>query len=156
MLPGEIPCAHHGPAPAIEAEDGAWSYAALDDLANRYAHWFRDRGLAPGDRASLVMGNEPALVAAYLGAFRAGIVANPVNNRLGPEEIAYIAGHAGSRAIVATAEYAPVVASALALLRDRPAVLALGGAAEAGLLAQPATPVDARPQAGDGALLIYT
>jgi long-chain acyl-CoA synthetase len=158
MLPGDIPALHPPGHPAIEAEDRAWSYGELDRLANRFARYYLATGLARGDRASLLMGSDGWLAGAYFGAFRAGVVANPINNRLTPEEIAYILDHAGSRCLVVSEEYAAVVAKTLPLLKDPPAVLAIaagdGNAALAGL---PDAPVDApAPGPGDGALLIYT
>ena len=158
MTPGEIPAAHRGPAHALETQDRAWSYEALDDLSHRFAQHFRAEGLQPGDRVSLLMGNDAHLVAAYFGAFRARVVANPVNNRLLPEEVAYILAHAASRCLVFSDEYAGLVESTLPLLAERPALLALGpgSAGEARLAALPARPVDARPEPQDGALLIYT
>ncbi|MBK7659206.1 MAG: acyl--CoA ligase [Betaproteobacteria bacterium] len=158
MLPGDIPALHPPGLPAIEAEDRAWSYGELDHLANRFARHFLAAGLARGDRASLLMGSDGWLAGAYFGAFRAGVVANPVNNRLTPEEIAYILEHAGSRCLVFSEEYAAVVAKTLPLLKDPPAVLAIAsGSGNAALAGLPDAPVDAAaPEPGDGALLIYT
>ncbi len=156
MLPGDIPRLNRGPRPAIETEDRAWSYEALDDLAWRFARFFLARGLEPGDRASFVMGNDPALVAAYFGAMRARVIANPVNNRLTPEEIAYILDHAGSRCVVVAEEYRPVIERTLPLLASPPAVLVVGNGGERDLLAMPATPVTVSPSPDDGALLLYT
>ena len=48
MLP-DLTRAQPRGAPAIEAEDRAWTYGELDDLANRYARRFLSLGLAPGD-----------------------------------------------------------------------------------------------------------
>src|SRR5690606_34193890 len=149
-----------GPSPAVEAEDRSLSYEALDDLAWRFARFFQARGLVPGDRVSLLMANEAALVGAYFGAFRARLVANPINNRLTPEEVAYIIEHAGSRCVVVSAEHAGLIERTLPLLRERPLVLAwsdAGSAEMAELLAMPATAIEAPPPvAEDGALLIYT
>jgi acyl-CoA synthetase (AMP-forming)/AMP-acid ligase II len=151
MLPGDIPRLHHGPNAAIEGEGGDWTFQALDALANRFASLFVAHGLAPGDRASLICGNEALLVAAYLGAFRARVIANPINNRLLPEEVAYILQHAGSRCVVVSEEYTALVESTLPLLEARPIVVR---AADAELAA--ATEVPREPRAEDGALLIYT
>jgi acyl-CoA synthetase (AMP-forming)/AMP-acid ligase II len=76
MLPGDFPRLHPGTRTAIEAEDHAWTYGEIDALADRFAAFFTAE-LQPGDRASLFCVNEPALVAAYFGAFRARVVANP-------------------------------------------------------------------------------
>ena len=156
MLAGEIPVPGRSDRTAIEAEDRAWTYAELDDLANRFARHCRALGLARGDRVSFVCANDARLVAGYLGAFRAGLVANPINNRLLPEEIAYILGHAGSRLVVASVEHLAVVEQSLALLGGRLEVLALARD-DPVLGAQPAEPLSADlPRADDGALLLYT
>ena len=139
---------------AIEAEDRAWTYGELDDLANRYARRFVALGLAPGDRVSFVCANDARLVAGYIGAFRARLVANPINNRLLPEEVAYIADHAGSRCLVASEEHLKVVEDSLGLLQAKPHLLVLGRD-DADLPS--AAPLESPPpQPTDGALLIYT
>ena len=155
MLPG-LTRSHPRDDPAIEAEDRAWSYGELDALANRYARAFREAGLVPGDRVSFVCANDARLVAGYIGAFRARLVANPINNRLLPEEIAWILGHAGSACVVASEEFLPAVESSMGLAACRPAVIALGRD-DARIAAFSAAPLEGdAPTPSDGALLIYT
>lgn len=154
MLPGDLLTPNRGGKTAIEGEDRAWSYAELDDLAHRFARFFERRGLAPGERVSFLAGNEPALVAGYLGAFRARLVANPVNNRLAPEEIAYILGHAGSGCVVVGEEFTGLLEATLPLLASRPEVLVLRRGME--VESMPASRSDREPRPDDGALLIYT
>lgn len=149
MLPGDIPGLHPGTRTAIEAEDRAWSYAEVDAFADRFAEFFIAEGLQPGDRVSLFCANEPALVAAYCGAFRARVVANPINHRLLPEEAAYILDHAGSRCVVVSDEFAAVIEKAVGMLSSPPLVLKTSAA-----LPEPAAKRVAA--ADDGALLIYT
>lgn len=157
MLPGDIPALHSPELSAIEAEDRAWSYGELDRHANRFARYYLAAGLSRGDRASFLMGSDGWLASAYFGAFRAGVVANPINNRLTPEEIAWILGHAGSRCLVVSEEYADVAARTRLLLDDPPALLTLAaGTGSAALAGLPDAPVDAAPDPGDSALLIYT
>jgi len=166
MLPGEIPTPHRGPQPAIESETRTWSYEALDDLSNRFARFFASQGLARGDRVSLMMGNDGYVVGAYFGAFRAGMVANPINNRLTPEEVAYILEHAQSRCLVVSEEHVEVVAKTLPLLAVPPLVLVIGHPADpppGALGEEHLTLLDPSPialatpvRACDGALLIYT
>jgi acyl-CoA synthetase (AMP-forming)/AMP-acid ligase II len=155
MLLGDIPRIHRGPATAIESEDRSWSYEALDDLANRFANSFRAFGLQAGDRVSLLCGNDAFVVGAYFGAFRAGLVANPINNRLLPEEVAYILDHAASRCVVVSPEYAAVIEKTLPLLKDPPRVLPVGDGMQL-LSASPAPLTGAPPRGEEGALLIYT
>ena len=150
MLPGDIPRLHPPAAPAIEGEDRAWSYGELDQLADRFAALFAAHGLEPGDRASLVCSNEPLLAGAYFGAFRARVVANPINNRLLPEEVAYILEHAGSRCVVVSEEYVALIESTLPLLKERPVVITARDVKGEGMSKAPT------PRSDDGALLIYT
>ena len=154
MLPGHIPRLHHESAPAIECEDRAWTYGELDQLADRFASLFVAEGLEPGDRASLICSSEALLAGAYFGAFRARVVANPINNRLLPEEVAYILEHAGSRCVVVSEEYVALVESTLPLLKERPVVI------RAKDVTLPSAPTlsqgRGRPAPEDGALLIYT
>ena len=152
MLAGDIPARHRGARTALETEDRAWSYEALDDLARGFSGSFLGHGCTRGDRVSFVMGNDAPLVAAYFGAFRAGLVANPVNNRLKPEEIAYILDHAGSRCVVVSEEFAGVVGSAVALLEKKPAVISAKDVTLDPALSQGS----GSPSPDDGALLIYT
>ena len=154
MLPGDILRRNRSDKPAIEGEDRAWSYAQLDDLANRFAHFFAARGLQPGDRVSFVAGNDARLLGGYFGAFRARLVANPINNRLTSEELAYILDHAGSRCVAVGEEYVSVVEATLPLLAHRPEVVVL----REGMEVEQASPKpsDRVPEPGDGALLIYT
>jgi acyl-CoA synthetase (AMP-forming)/AMP-acid ligase II len=156
MLPGDIPARHRGPRPALETESGTWTYAELDDLANRFARYYASLGLARGDRVSLVMANDAWVVGAYLGAFRLGLVANPVNNRLTPDEIAYILDHAQSRCVVASEEHRAAVERTLPMLEKPPALLVAGGATSELDALDPAPVGGDAPSADDGALLIYT
>lgn len=165
MLAGDLLDGARGGGPAIDFEDARWSYAELDRQSNRFAHFFQRIGLRRGDRVSLLVGNEPALVAAYFGAFRAGVIANPVNTRLTPPEIAYVLNHAGSRCVIVSADLLPVLKTALDSSDERPQVLVLGtmetpdfeAHVEADLLACDPAPVSAGSLSeDDGALLIYT
>jgi amino acid adenylation domain-containing protein len=65
------------------------TYAELDQQANRFAHLFRADGVRPGDRVVIALENSAQMVAAYLGAMKAGAVAVPLtpgprNDRLRP------------------------------------------------------------------------
>ena len=154
MLPGDILRANRGGKTAIEGDGRAWSYAELDDAANRFANAFVSRGLEPGDRVSFLVGNDPLLLAGYIGAWRARLVANPVNNRLTPAELAYILDHAGSRCVVVAEEFLPALEATLPQLAARPQVLVLERDLDA--LSGPTAPVPSVPVEEDGALLIYT
>lgn len=145
--------------PAIVYGDEVWSYGDLDRTANQFARMLCAAGLGPGDRVSLLVGNDPYLVAAYLGAFRCGLVANPLNTRLTAGELAYVIGHAGSAWIITDGEHADLARQALDRLPEgqaRPGVTTLRDATDP----LQGVPTDPQPAHGfgqdDGALLIYT
>ena len=52
------------------------------------AQWLLDRGLKPGDRIALHRQNSIELVVLMLAAFRAALIAVPINPRLKAAEIA--------------------------------------------------------------------
>ncbi len=167
MLIGQLLEDHRAAKPAIIFEGKSYSYAELDDLANQFAHLFGKLRLEIGDRVSMLIGNEPLVVAAYFGMFKSGMIANPVNNRLTVEETAYVLGHSGSRLLITTPEFLPLAVSAVGALEVKPTILLLGAApgvavpvpvlSDTELFAQPRTP---RRVAGltesTPILLIYT
>jgi acyl-CoA synthetase (AMP-forming)/AMP-acid ligase II len=59
--------------------DQTLSYAEVDDLAERFAHALRERGVVPGDRVAFLLGNSRRYVAALHGTLKAGAVAVPLN-----------------------------------------------------------------------------
>jgi acyl-CoA synthetase (AMP-forming)/AMP-acid ligase II len=80
--------------------------AVLDeDAAARRAQAVRERlaaaGVAPGDRIAVVAGNGWGAIAARDAAAADDLVLAPLNPRLAPGEIAWLAGHARPRAICA-------------------------------------------------------
>lgn len=54
------------------------TYEELNRLANRFAHLFCANGVTPGDRVVIALENSVDMVAAYLGAMKAGAVAVPL------------------------------------------------------------------------------
>jgi acyl-CoA synthetase (AMP-forming)/AMP-acid ligase II len=65
-------------APAVFTNDEVFTYGRLRALAGAWAAEFRRQGLAAGDRLGIFAENGPLLVAAYLGAMRAGLCAVPL------------------------------------------------------------------------------
>ena len=82
---------HAARAPEHEAVVDAerrLSYGALEDRVRRAAALLRARGVAPGDRIGLMLGNRSATLELVLAAARIGAIAMPINTRLAPPEIA--------------------------------------------------------------------
>lgn len=112
--------------PAIIFEGKTLSYAELDDLANQFAHLFGELRLEVGDRVSLLIGNEPLVVAAYFGLFKTGLIANPINNRLTAHEVTFVLDHSQASALITTPEYLPLAQEAIAGLTHKPRLILLG------------------------------
>lgn len=55
------------------------SYADLENSVGAFAGWLRGRGVGPGDRVGVFLGNCPQLTIAMLGILRIGAVYVPVN-----------------------------------------------------------------------------
>jgi long-chain acyl-CoA synthetase len=86
---------------ALACGDTRLTYAQLVVKAENVARAWLLQGLRPGDRIALHLRNGSELATCYYACFAAGFVAVPVNNRLTPEEIAYVLDHSGVRAYLA-------------------------------------------------------
>ncbi|MDO4682989.1 MAG: AMP-binding protein [Lautropia sp.] len=81
-----------GDRPCLRAPDGtSWSYADLQQQANRIAHVLVDQmGLVPGNRVLLFAPNTPMMVACWFAVMKAGGVAVAVMPLLRAKEIGSI------------------------------------------------------------------
>ncbi len=86
-----------------------FTYAEFAGRTHRLASALRALGLQPGDRVSFITYNTHQLLEAYYGVLEAGLVLNPINIRLTPDEIAYILEHSGSRAVFFHNDFKPIV-----------------------------------------------
>jgi long-chain acyl-CoA synthetase len=99
-----------GPAVAL-GTDVLLTHSALVTRAAAIAGALRTRfGLAPGDRAAVVMSNVPDYVELLLAGWHAGLTIVPANARLHRRELAHILGHAGARVCFVTPDLAETVA----------------------------------------------
>ena len=67
---------------AVLTSERGITYAELDASVTGLAHHFLDRGLRPGDRIAVHWSNSIETVQLLLAAFRAGLIAVPINLRL--------------------------------------------------------------------------
>lgn len=84
-------------------DDRRLTWSELADEVDRYARAFMARGVQPGDRVSLWMGNSVPWVLVELGLIRAGAVVVPVNTGFTVDEAAYVVGQSDSVLLVAAA-----------------------------------------------------
>ncbi|MEV7794393.1 AMP-binding protein [Streptomyces sp. NPDC087512] len=93
--------ARHWPEhPALVCEDRSWSYARLEERANRLASALVRRGLRPGDAVACLAWNRGELVEVEFALYKAGLIRVPVNARLGRGEIEHILRDAPVRVLV--------------------------------------------------------
>ena len=88
--------ASRGEKLALVCGDTGLTYAQLVAKAQKVARAWLLEGLRPGDRIALHLRNGNELATCYYACFAAGFVAVPINNRLTPEEIAYVLDHSGA------------------------------------------------------------
>lgn len=138
------------------------TYRDWHERASRAANAFVALGIQPGDRVGLLLMNSPEFLECFFGLARIGAIVVPLNWRLAPPEMAYIARDAG----IAALAYGPEFAAAVASIRDDLQVgtyVAVGGDGAGGdhgyeeLLERHAP--EGPPAAGDGddpLVIMYT
>ena len=146
-------------AEALVIGSQRFSYAALDAHAARVAASLAARGVAPGDRIALWLGNRLEFVTMLLVAWRLGAIVVPIGARLQGPEVAYIVQHCGAVVLVHEATLAGRLPAAV----DTPSLalrVSAGGAVDGSepyeALAQ-AVAILARPLREDAiAAILYT
>ncbi len=77
-----------------------YTYAQFFRRARQLARALLHAGLKPGDRVATLMWNHSGHLEAYFGIPAAAGVLHPLNLRLHPQEIAFIANHAEDRFLI--------------------------------------------------------
>ncbi|MGV9746990.1 acyl-CoA synthetase [Rhodococcus zopfii] len=103
---------------ALRFADRTFTYRELDAAVTRAAAHLRSLGLGQGDRVAGYGTNSDAYVLGYLGAARAGLVHVPINYALRGEELSYLLGQSGAKAVLVDP---PLRANLDAVLADVPA-----------------------------------
>jgi fatty-acyl-CoA synthase len=93
-------------ARALKFGDQERNFRQLDERVTRLANALADRGVSYGDRVATFMMNRLEVVETYLATCRLGAICVPINFRLVPDEVAYIAEDSGTKALVVDAELA--------------------------------------------------
>ncbi|MEL7210523.1 MAG: AMP-binding protein, partial [Actinomycetota bacterium] len=76
------------------------TYAEFNAAANRVANWARERGLAHGDVAILLMENRPEYLQVWSGLAKLGVTTALINNQLEGEGLAHVVREADARLVV--------------------------------------------------------
>jgi long-chain acyl-CoA synthetase len=99
---------------ALWAGHSSITYRELDESTDRIAAWLLKQGLRPGDRLAIHWPNSIEVAKLYFGAFKAGVIAVPVNLRLKPAEITYLFEHSGAVMCFSAPSVAPLAEKAAA------------------------------------------
>ena len=105
--------------PALACRGRVLTYAELDRLANRFAHYFRARGMGPGKLVALHLEKCVELFAALLGALKCGAGYVPIDPKFPAERVKSILEDGGIPLIVSQATLATAVAGVESFLIDR-------------------------------------
>jgi len=96
--------AARGEAEAVICGPERLTYAEFGRRVERVAGGLAARGIGPGDRVALLLGNRVEFLLTVYAALRLGAIAVPMGTRLQTPEIAYILDHAGAKALVVEPE----------------------------------------------------
>src|SRR5918997_5984370 len=108
----ELAAVRHGDRVAVRMDDGSWTFAELDGLADAFAHHLASQGVAPGDRVAVMTTNRVEFVAAVHGISKRGAAAVLLSPAWKAIEVDHALGLTGPRHAVADGP-------AVALLAER-------------------------------------
>ena len=156
-----------GEAPALLAAGESLTYRELAARTNVFSCWALDLGLAKGETVCLMMPNRPEYLAIWLGLTRVGIVVALINTNLRGVALAHCIDIVAPKHVIAAAEFAAEVRSALPLRAAAPKIWAHGDGgsdefdridrAVERFAGRPLTAAECRDVTiADRALLIYT
>ena len=116
-----------GDSPALLSEGECLTYAGLAERANRYSRWVLAQGLEKGDCVGLLMPNRPEFMAAWLGITQVGGVVALLNTNLTGASLAHAIRIVAPKHVIAAAELAQALETALPEISPAPAVWIHGG-----------------------------
>jgi carnitine-CoA ligase len=85
------------------------TFADVDRLTTGYARALSERGVRPGDRVAVMLGNEPAFPLTWLALSKLGVAMVPVNTKYQTEDAGHVLRASGASAIVAGAAFEPLL-----------------------------------------------
>jgi fatty-acyl-CoA synthase len=101
---------------AMTFEGRTVSYAELDAIANRFAHWGKGLNLRRGQTVALFMPNRLEYFAVWYGLSKIGVVTALINNQLSGLALAHCLNISQASCIIVDAETSPVFEAAKGLL----------------------------------------
>ena len=101
--------ARFGTRPAVRARDGELSYAELFAQASALSSVLQARGIGPGDHVVLLLRNSVEFVIADIALILAGAGKVPLNDMLAADDVGYMIGHSGAKAVIAHTSFQPTL-----------------------------------------------
>jgi len=89
---------------AVAVGDEAWTYAQVQERANRASHALRAQGIDLEDRVLILLFDGMPFVEAWFGTLKAGAVFCMANPLATPEELAYLLEYTRARAVITDAD----------------------------------------------------
>jgi amino acid adenylation domain-containing protein len=86
---------------ALEWDGGRWTYAELEERANRLAHRLLREGVKPEDRVAICCERSPEMVVAQLAVWKAGAAWVPLDPSLPAERLAFLLEDARPAVLIA-------------------------------------------------------
>jgi benzoate-CoA ligase len=120
--------AGRGGREALAGQGGRQTYEQVLGQVWRAQNALRALDARPGERVAMVVNDEPAFVAWFLGALRSGIVPVPLSTMLTADELAAVVADAGAGVVVLSEAYAGHLPAIAKLTTDLRAAVVLGAA----------------------------
>ena len=141
---------------ALVYGDQRLSYAQLQGRVETAARLLSQHGIRSGDVVALLMKNSAAFLELSLAVSWIGAVLLPVNYRLGKDEVAYIAGHAGAKLLFVDEELARSAPEELTVVRVDTEAQGNSGSLDSPSLAKAPIPAPAAVRPDSLYRLMYT
>ena len=157
MLHQAVQCNPEGEA--LVCGDERLNYRELLAMSERLAAGLASRGIGPGDRVALLLGNRIEFVLVLFAAVRLGAITVPISIREQAPGLAYMLNHCGAKLVV----HEPALGLLLPSATDAPKLHAriatgvcVGSEIFAALLANFAAPAPVEVKEEDTAVIMYT
>jgi len=152
--------ARNGEREAVVSDGRRLTYRALDARVASAAGNLARRGIKPGDRVALLVGNGSDFLVLVLACFRLGTIAVPLGPRQRGPELEYLLGDCGASALIfeaALADQLPPAGAMPSAMRRLALDGDVAGAERAERLFEPAAPPPRPPVSEeDTAVILYT
>ncbi|HET6388043.1 class I adenylate-forming enzyme family protein [Hyphomicrobium sp.] len=130
-----------------ESPSETWSFAALEDAILRLAQGLAQRGLKPGDRIAIRLGNSSQSALLFFAAIAGGFIALPLSDQLTATELRSLLDDSGAAAIASFEPLSADIARGITIFSPDDIAGLIQHAPRAGYAAT---------RANDAAFLIYT